>query len=183
MDQPEEQTGITYDCIWYNQMRTYEESRFFLHDFVEPPASTEFSTKTTPEKTFMRVPILISLAAVLLTSWGLAAPYDELPARGYRWVSTNGPYACRSKDDLRQIINNHTDLTEVQMIEESRAYYLIKGAIVQVVLEDAAAGMSQIHSAEIGPDVWTLTRFLSKRPVRSPDGEIEVPGRSVAPHT
>jgi hypothetical protein len=183
MDQPEEQTGITYDCIWYNQMRTYEESRFFLHDFVEPPASTEFSTKTTPEKKLMKVPILISLAAVLLTSWGLAAPYDELPAQGYRWVTTNGPYAYRSRDDLRQISNKHTDLTEMQMIEELRAYYLIKGAIVQVVLEDAAAGMSQIHSAEIGPDVWTLTRFLSKSPVRSPDGEIEFPGPSVAPHT
>jgi hypothetical protein len=164
-------------------MRTYEESRFFLHDLVEPPASTEFSTNATPEKKLMKVPILISLAAVLLTSWGLAAPYDELPAQGYRWVTTNGPYACRSKDDLRQMINKRTDLTEVQMIEESRAYYLIKGAIVQVVLEDAAAGMSRIHSPEIGSDVWTLTRFLSKRPVRSPDGEIEVPGPSVAPHT
>jgi hypothetical protein len=81
------------------------------------------------------------------------------------------------------MINKRTDLTEVQMIEESRAYYLIKGAIVQVVLEDAAAGMSRIHSPEIGSDVWTLTRFLSKRPVRSPDGEIEVPGRSVWPRT
>jgi hypothetical protein len=132
----------------------------------------------------MKVPTLISIAVtVLLTSPGFATPYDVLAGKGYRWVTTNGPYACRSKDDLRQIINKHTDLTEVQMIEELRAYYLIKGAIVQVVLEDAAAGMSQIHSAEIGPDVWTLTRFLSKRPVRSPDAEIEVPGRGVAPHT
>jgi len=183
MDQSEEQTGITYDCIWYKQMRTYEKSRFFLHDFVEPPASTGFSTKTMPEKKFMKAPLLISLAAVWLTSWGLAAPYDDLPAQGYRWVTTNGPYACRSKDDLLPIINKHTDLMEVQMIQEPRAYYLIKGAIVQMVLEDAAAGMSQIHSAEIGPDVWTLTRFLSKRPVRGPNGEIEVPGPSVAPHT
>jgi hypothetical protein len=106
MDQPEEQTGITYDCIWYKQMRTYEESLFFLHDFVEPPASTEFSTKTRPEKKFMKAPILISLAAVLLTPWGLAVPYDELPAQGYRWVTTNGPYACRSKDDLRKSLTS-----------------------------------------------------------------------------
>ena len=69
---------------------------------------------------------------------------------------------------------------KVQMIQQRRAYYLIKGAVVQVILEDAAAGMSQIHSTEIGPDVWTLTGFLSKRPVRSPDGEIEVPGHLVA---
>jgi hypothetical protein len=41
------------------------------------------------------------------------------------------------------------------MIEQPRAYYLIEGAIVQIVLKDAAAGMSQIHSAEIGPELHT----------------------------
>jgi hypothetical protein len=132
----------------------------------------------------MKVPTLISLAAaVLLASRGFAAPYDDLAAKGYRWVSTNGPYACPSKNDLRQIIQHHTDETEVQMIEQLRAYYRIEGAVVQVVLEDAAAGMSQIHSAEIGPDVWTLTKFLSMHPTRNMDGEIEVPFRSLTPHT
>jgi hypothetical protein len=131
----------------------------------------------------MRVPTLIPLAvAVLLTSPGFATPYDNLAAQGYRWVTTNGPYACRSKVDLREIVKRHTDLTEVQMIQQPGAYYLIEGAIVQVVLEDPAAGISQIHSSEIGADVWTLTRFLSKRPIRSPDGEIEVPRRSLTPH-
>jgi hypothetical protein len=102
----------------------------------------------------MKVPTLISLAAaILLTSRGFSAPYDHFAAKGYRWVTTNGPYACPSKDALRQIIRHHTDETELQMIEQPRAYYLIEGAIVQVVLEDAAAGMSQIHSAEIGPSL------------------------------
>jgi hypothetical protein len=132
----------------------------------------------------MKVPTLISLAAaVFLTSLAFAAPYDDLAAKGYRWVTTNGPYACPSKDALRQIIKHHTDETELQMIEQPRAYYLIEGAIVQVVLEDAAAGMSQIHSAEIGPDVWTLTKFLSRHPIRNTDGEVEVPRRSLTPHT
>ena len=65
------------------------------------------------------------------------------------WVTTNGSYACPSKDALRQIIKHHTDETELQMIEQPRAYYLIEGegAIVQIVLGDVAAGMSQIHSA------------------------------------
>jgi hypothetical protein len=131
----------------------------------------------------MKVPTLLSVAvAVLLTSRGLPAPYDDLAANGYRWVNTNGPYACPSKDDLRQIIQHHTDETELQMIEQPRAYYLIEGAVVQVVLEDAASGMSQIRSAEIEPDVWTLTMFLSKRPIRNTDGEIEVPPRSLTPH-
>jgi hypothetical protein len=132
----------------------------------------------------MKVPTLISLAAaVLLTSRGFSAPYDHFAAKGYRWVTTNGPYACPSKDALRQIIRHHTDETELQMIEQPRAYYLIEGAIVQVVLEDAAAGMSQIHSAEIGPDVWTLTKFLSRHPIRNTDGEIELPRASLTPHT
>jgi hypothetical protein len=61
------------------------------------------------------------------------------------------------------------------MIEQLRAYYLIEGAIVQVVLEDATSGMSQIHTAGIKPDVWTLTRFLSRRPIKNTYGEIETP--------
>jgi len=105
------------------------------------------------------------------------------PQRDIAWVTTNGPYACPSKDDLRQIIRHHTDETELQMIEQPRAYYLIEGAVVQVVLEDAASGMSLIHSAEIGPDVWTLTKFLSRHPIWNTDGEIELPRGSLTPHT
>jgi hypothetical protein len=150
---------------------------------IDPLATAGVSTGTISKERFMKVPTLLSVAvAVLLTSRGLAAPYDDLAANGYRWVTTNGPYACPSKDDLRQIIQHHTDETELQMIEQPRAYYLIEGAIVQVVREDPASGMSQIHSAEIGPDVWTLTRFLSRHPIRNTDGEIEVPLRSLTPH-
>ena len=132
----------------------------------------------------MKIPTLVSVAiVVLLTSRGFAAPYDDLATKGYRWVNTNGPYACPSKDDLRQIIKRRTDEAEVQMIEQLRVYYLIEGAVVKVVLEDAASGMSQIYSAGIGPDVWTLTKFLSKHPIRNTDGEVEVPPRSLTPHS
>jgi len=61
------------------------------------------------------------------------------------------------------------------MIEQLRAYYLIEGAIVQVVQEDATSGMSQIHTAEINSDVWTLSKFLSRRPIKNTYGEIETP--------
>jgi len=61
------------------------------------------------------------------------------------------------------------------MIEQLRAYYLIEGALVQVVLEDAASGMSQIHSAEIKPDIWTLTRFLTRHPIKNRYGQIDTP--------
>jgi hypothetical protein len=105
----------------------------------------------------------MAAAAVLLPSVGQAASYDHLAASRYRWVIVDGPYACPSKDDLRRITKQHTDEAELHMIEQLRAYYLIEGAIVQVVLEDATSGMSQIHAAEIKPDVWTFTRFLSRR--------------------
>ena len=129
----------------------------------------------------MKIATLLSLAAAVgLESGALAAPYDGLSVKGYRWVTIDGPYACPSKHDLRLIIKHRADET---VIERLTAYYLTEGAIVQLVQEDAAAGMSKIHSADIGPDVWTLTKFLSKRPIKNIDGEIEVPQRSLAPHT
>jgi hypothetical protein len=129
----------------------------------------------------MKIATLISIAAAIgLKSGALASPYDEFTAKGYRWVTTDGPYACPSKDDLRQIMKYRADET---VIERLRAYYLIEGAIVQVVQEDAATGVSKIHSAEIGPDVWTRTTFLSKRPIKNIDGEIEIPQRKFTPHT
>jgi hypothetical protein len=132
---------------------------------------------------FMKIATLLLVATVVvLGSEGFAAPYDDLAAKGYRWVNTNGPYACRFKDDLRQMIKHRTDNTEVRMVEQLRAYYLIEGAVVQVLQEDAVAGMSRIHSSEIGPDVWTLTTFLSKHPIRNTDGEVEIPSGSLAPH-
>ena len=121
----------------------------------------------------MKIATLLSVAAAVgLKSGALAAPYDELAAKGYRWVTTDGPYACPSKDDLRQIIKHRADEA---VIERLRAYYLIEGVIVQVVQEDAATGVPKIHSAEIGPDVWTLTTFLSRRPIKNIDGGLGHP--------
>jgi hypothetical protein len=129
----------------------------------------------------MKIVALLSVAATVgLKSGALAAPYDELAAKGYAWVTIDGPYACASKDDLRQIIKHRADEA---VIERLRAYYLIGGTIVQVIPEDAATGVSKIHFAEIGPDVWTLTTFLSKRPIKKIDGETELPQRSFTPHT
>jgi hypothetical protein len=129
----------------------------------------------------MKIATLLSVAAAVgFKSAALAAPYDELAAKGYRWITTDGPYACPSKDNLRQIVRHRADEA---VTERVRAYYLIEGAIVQVVQEDGATGMSKIHSAGIGPDVWTLTTFLSKRPIKNIDGEIELPQPSFTPQT
>ena len=125
----------------------------------------------------MKIPTILSVAAVavLITSAGQAANYDHLAANGYRWVIVDGPYACPSKDDLRTLTKHPTDEAELQMIEQLRAYYLIEGALVQVVVEDAASGMSQIHATEIKPDIWTLTRFLTRHPIKNTYGQIETP--------
>jgi hypothetical protein len=96
----------------------------------------------------------------------------------YRWIVVDGPYACASKEDLRQITKHYTDETELQMVNELRAYYLIAGTIVQLVREDSSSGMSQIHLRGITRDLWTYTRFLSKRPVTDPYGVIETPETS-----
>jgi hypothetical protein len=67
---------------------------------------------------------------------------------------------------------------ELHMVEQLRAYYLIPGGIVRVVQQDPASGMSAIHSAGIVTDLWTLTIFLSRRPIKNTYDEIETPETS-----
>jgi hypothetical protein len=128
----------------------------------------------------IKIAVILSIAAsaVVLTSAGRGASYDDLAAKGYRWVTVDGPYGCPSKDDLRLITKHRTDEMELRMVEQVRAYYLIPGGIVRLVQQDAASGMSQIHSAEIVTDLWTLTIFLSRRPIKNTYGEIETPETS-----
>src|SRR6201984_2189082 len=89
--------------------------------------------------------IVLAAAAVGLGSTASADPYKDLAAQGYRWVAVDGPYACPSKDDLLEITKHRTDQLELQMVQDLRAYYLIRGLIIQVVQEDAASGMSEIQ--------------------------------------
>ena len=128
----------------------------------------------------MKIATILSVAsaAVVLTSVALASSYNELAAKGFRWVTVDGPYGCPSKDDLRQITKNRTDEIELRMVEQLRAYYLIPGGLVRLVQQDAASGMAQIHSAEIVTDLWTLSIFLSKRPIKNTYGAIETPETS-----
>jgi hypothetical protein len=64
------------------------------------------------------------------------------------------------------------------MVENLQAYYLIPGTLVQVVQDDAAKGMSEIRLGGITIDLWTYTKFLSKRPIENPYGVIENPENS-----
>jgi hypothetical protein len=71
--------------------------------------------------------IILAAVAAGLDPGASADPYKDLAAQGYRWVSVDGPYACRPKDDLREISRHRTDLIELKMIQEGRAYFLIQG--------------------------------------------------------
>jgi len=77
--------------------------------------------------------------------------------------------------DLREITRHRTDRAELEMVQRLRAYYLIRGVIIQVVQEDAASGMSQVHLPGGFRSFWTLTRFLSRSPVKDTLGVVEMP--------
>ena len=117
--------------------------------------------------------LVFGLASTALSINDAKQAVDE-----YRWIVVDGPYACPSKEDLRQITKHHTDEIELQMVDELRAYYLIAGTIVKLVQEDSSSGMSQIRLGGITRDLWTRTRFLSKRPITDPYGAIETPETS-----
>ena len=100
---------------------------------------------------------------------------EDLVAKGYRWVTVNGPYACLTEQDVRQITSDHTDLRELHMVENLQAYYLIPGTLARVIRDDHANGMSEILLAGILTPLWTYTKFLSARPIQDTYGVIETP--------
>jgi hypothetical protein len=119
--------------------------------------------------------LLASVIGLGLATSARADQYQDLAAKGYRWVTVNGPYACSTEQELRQITSDHTDATELQMVEDGGAYYLIPGTLVQVVKDDRADGMSQVLLGGITEPLWTYTRFLSARPIRDTYGIVETP--------
>ena len=126
--------------------------------------------------------LAVAAAAITLTSTALGDKYSDLVAKGYRWTTADGLYACVSKDDVRRMVNNPSspagDEVELKMVEQVKAYFLIPGTIVQVTEEDPSSGLSKIRMAGITVDLWTLTRFLSKDAVKDTYGVIETPETS-----
>jgi hypothetical protein len=102
-------------------------------------------------------------------------PVKDLVAKGYRWVTVDGPYACVTEQDVRQITSDHNDLRELHMVENLRAYYLIPGTLALVIQDDHADGMSEILLAGITRSLWTYTKFLTARPIPDTYGVIETP--------
>src|SRR5262249_28683231 len=121
----------------------------------------------------------IAAAAILSTSAAVADKYSELVTKGFRWVTTDGPFACRSKDDLQRLIANQSDENSLRMVSQGGVYYLIRGVIVQVVQEDKASGLSQVHWDGIAADLWTPSKFLSRHSITNILGTISIPGQPI----
>jgi hypothetical protein len=122
--------------------------------------------------------LLGPIVVVGMTSTILARDYKDLVSEGYRWVSINGPYACPLREDLRRINRDASDINELHMVEQLRAFFLIQGALVKVIQEDGSAGMTQIRAAGITNDLWTYNKFLSRLPIKNTYAEIETPETS-----
>ena len=120
--------------------------------------------------------ILCSFAVTcLLVLNGLAAGYNDILKQGYRWVSVDGPFACVSVDDLRKIPFDGGDELKLKMVEDLKAYYLVRGTVVQVIKEDKSVGVSQIRIEGITTPLWTWSHYLSRQPIRDIIGKVETP--------
>ena len=54
---------------------------------------------------------------------------------------------------MREILKPYTQDKELELVEQLPVYYLIPGALVQVVQNDVASGMSQIRINGITRDL------------------------------
>ena len=93
-------------------------------------------------------------------------------------ATVDAAYACTTEQDLQRIAGHRNDVTELHMVESIRCYYLIPGAILQVIKVDPARGMSHMRLLSINRSLWTSTRFLSKQPVQDTYGVFETPTSS-----
>jgi hypothetical protein len=102
-------------------------------------------------------------------------PVKDLVAKGYRWVTVDGPFACATEQDVQKITTSRTDMVELQMVEDGRAYYLVPGTLVRIAQDDRANGMSEILLGGITKPLWTYDKFLTARPIRDIYGIVETP--------
>jgi hypothetical protein len=109
------------------------------------------------------------------SGYSVRTPVKDWVAKGYRWVTVDGPYARVNEQEARQITSNRTDLTELHLVEDGHAYYLVPGTLVQVTRDDPANGMSKILLGGITKPLWTYSNFLTARPIRDIYGIFETP--------
>ena len=122
--------------------------------------------------------VFAGVVGVIIALTGWASDYKDLVVEGYRWVATDHAYACPTKEDLREITGDVSESDKLHMVEELRACFLLKGALVKVIKDDRTAGMVQIRAAEFTSDLWTYNKYLSKHPIKDTFAVIETPETS-----
>jgi hypothetical protein len=120
--------------------------------------------------------LVFTVISLGLTRVAFAADkYSDWAAQGYRWINVDGLRAGISQEGVLRHTGHRTDTEEIELAESVRAYYLIPGTLAWVIQSDPAKGMSQIRLAGITRDLWTYTKYLSKRPIVDPYGIVETP--------
>jgi hypothetical protein len=122
--------------------------------------------------------LVIYIISLALASSAWANDNKDFVAEGYRWVAVDGPFACPTEQEVKQVTSDPTDAIELHMVADSGAYYLIPGTLAQIVKDDSAKGMSEILLAGVTKPLWTYTRFLCTSPIRDTYGVIETPQTS-----
>jgi hypothetical protein len=127
----------------------------------------------------MKLMISVVTAISLGLTWtAFASKYSDLAAKGYRWVTADGPYASPNQQDAERMVHQRPDVADTQPAANNPYYYLIPGTIVRVLRQDPATGMSEIWLGGVTKPLWTYSRFLSKAPVRDADGITQTPENS-----
>ena len=59
--------------------------------------------------------LVLTLFGLGMTRTASAEDPQDLAAKGYRWVTVNGPYACPTEQEVRQVTGDPTDLHQITM--------------------------------------------------------------------
>ena len=102
----------------------------------------------------MRTIFGIVAATILQTSAALADKYDDLVAKGYRWVTTDGPFACTSKEASQRLAKDQSEENRLRMVSQGGVYYAVHPRF-------GTAGISDSWFCALG------SRFLAWGSVRS----------------
>src|ERR1700741_5619094 len=99
--------------------------------------------RLTPRREIVKIWMLVATVINLSLTWSTRAddlprmrlssgtPVKDLAETGYRWVTVDGPYACPTEQEVRQITGDRTDSTELHRVEEGGAYFFILGTLIR----------------------------------------------------
>jgi hypothetical protein len=151
---------------------TPRQAGFFSRQFIATMKRNWRNRRNTGLGPVATMASLVLGTLLLVTEYkATAGKYGDLASQGYRWVIVDGPYACPKREDA--IAAAEHPQTALDPNNPTKSYYLVKGSIIQLLQTDGA--VSRIRLAGITSDLWTMTRFLSKQPLKNAYGITETP--------